>query len=262
MRYLIIEFLVFALFMANVSSYSQKVARPDTISAGNSEMSEAEILAKRFAAEMETGRDIAPLIRKYFVKDFISRFENEHNGFPLAFFKPGIASQINEKDRLRYYISFITFYYLNVKYEFGKFDLNSDNEEHDARDLLPPGVYEILATNPRIFALTNETSDEDIKIKSEAELQAILPTMEKAAAAMRQYLKNHPPEQSIIYKKNISDLRKNNRFFKPWISICDKPCYGYSAGARLIKVNIPFLQLLLVKDHGSLKILSVAPYSN
>ena len=52
---------------------------------------------------------------------------------------------------------------------------------------------------------------------------------------------------------------RSDDLMKPWAVKCDQPCFGYPAGTELTAINVPLYQLLMVKDKGQMKILSMVP---
>jgi len=219
-------------------------------------------IAAAFEKEYQGTNDVGPLVDKYFLGDFIGRFENERGGFPLAFLKSGIAPTINKTDRLRFYVLALNLYYLSSRYQSarrGSKRINSENQT-DPRDFFPPETYKILSKDARLARFINPSSDEDVEISSNQELLSILPTLEKAVLSFQKHLAMHPPEQSRVYQENVARLRTNDSFFKEWVTICDKPCYGFPVNTQLVQLNIPFLQLAFIQENGKLELLSVAPY--
>ena len=52
---------------------------------------------------------------------------------------------------------------------------------------------------------------------------------------------------------------RSDDLMKPWAVKCDQACFGYPAGTELTAINVPLYQLLMVKDKGQMKILSMVP---
>ncbi|MBS1795777.1 MAG: hypothetical protein JSS81_18120 [Acidobacteria bacterium] len=247
--------LIVTLFAVVSSVFSQ--AKPTT-QITEREKKEARIVAKTFAKQFLKEKDISALLRTFFVENFLEHFEKDEKGFPLASFKPEIVSKISKEDRLRFYIVFINSYYLNSLYISKK--TTSELENMNLKDYFPPEVSKIIESNPQIFESISPRDKDEYLVENPDDLKKTLPALEEFVKLMQQYFKKNPIEQNKNYQKNISILNKRNSTFKPWLSICDNSCYGYPTGTRLIMVNIPFLQLLLVKEMNYLKILSATPY--
>ena len=85
----------------------------------------------------------------------------------------------------------------------------------------------------------------------------MLRTFEDAAAVMREYFRNHPPEQTSIYKQNL-------RYLEPFLKTIDldrcsseKFCVGLPLHTLNIRVHLPVLNLVLVRLRGRLQVLMI-----
>lgn len=252
MNKLVTIFLMGFLLVINAVAQS-RVPSSQNVQEVKDDLGVVKGVAERVADELDHNVSFGPLIERYFVDDFLSRFEMERDGFPTPALRSGIASQISLESRFRYYEMSLTLYYLMMQYQFGR-----DQTVDDPDRAVPSDVRRVFAKNKML--LDSSDSANENQPKNERELLKVVGSIEEAVVLMRKALKHRNPKEAETYKESLAKLYKGKTFFKPWQSKCDKVCYGFPVGSTLFRVNIPFLQLLLVKVDGRVKVLSIAPY--
>ena len=139
-----------------------------------------------------------------------------------------------------------------------QYQLGRDQTVDDPEGAVPSDVRRVFAKNKMLLDSSDSASEN--QPKNERELLKIVGSMEKGVVLMRKALKQRNPKEAETYKESLGKLYKAKTFFKPWQSKSDKACYGFPVGTTLYWVDIPFLQLLLVKIDEGVKVLSIAPY--
>lgn len=223
------------------------------------EKTQAKLIAKQFSNQLFKEKDISELVSSFFVRNFLEHFQNNENGFPLALFSSEAISKLNAEDRMRLYVVVINSYFLNSLYISTKSP--SEIEDMEPKDYFPPRAYEIVANNLKLFEGFSPNNENERNDENSDTLKESITILENYVNNMQNYFRENPAELNKNYQESISSLNKKNHYYEPWLSICDTPCYGYPVGTRLIMVNIPYLQLLLINDGNRLKVLSAMPYS-
>lgn len=252
MNKLVTIFLMGFLLVINAPTQSLIPVSPN-VQEAKDDLGVVKGIAERVADELDHNVCFGPLIDRYFVDDFLSRFEMEGDGFPLAVLPTGTPSKISLDSRLRYYEMTLTLYYLMMQYQLGR-----DQTVDDPEGAVPSDVRRVFAKNKMLLDSSDSASEN--QPKNERELLKIVGSMEKGVVLMRKALKHRNPKEAETYKESLGKLYKAKTFFKPWQSKSDKACYGFPVGTTLYWVDIPFLQLLLVKIDEGVKVLSIAPY--
>ena len=216
----------------------------------------AKAVAAKFDTRLQQRKDITPLINEMFVAHFLGQLRRDPEEFPLAVFRPYVASRVKQNELLQYYILTMNSYYLNSLYLASTIDFSTtERSDLSPERMYPNDLLTLLKSNP---AIAEQMNTPDGKIKSLKQLRRMLPTLRRAVELMRAYLKKHPPDGEL-YKRNVSLLNSRGNTFQPWDTICDEDCYGFPKGTRLIRINTAFFQLLLVREENELRILSASP---
>ena len=94
------------------------------------------------------------------------------------------------------------------------------------------------------------------------EFYSVLNRFEDATVLMRAYFRSHPPEHTSIYKQNLTHLRD----FLNEISVdtCENEptCVGLPLRTQTMRVNLPVVQLCLVRLNGRLQVLFIGPHND
>jgi len=84
--------------------------------------------------------------------------------------------------------------------------------------------------------------------------------LENTLKLMREEMARNPPEESEQFKKNSAAFARHlqepdNPWGRPIVSVLNREFVRYPVGTRLIKLEIPFHNvLMLVKENGQFKI--------
>lgn len=142
-------------------------------------------------------------------------------------------------------------------------------QKTSVRDLLPRQQYpahvvRFMQRNPTLkrWWKNDDSSDSEKRVTTVAQFYSLLKTYNEAAILMREYFRRHPPESTSIYKQNLTYLGP----FLNEIAVdtCDseRDCAGLPLRTQTIRVNLPVLQLFLVRLDGRLQVLLVGLHSD
>ncbi len=226
-----------------------------------SEEHEVRDFARRFAARLEKTRDLTPyLTRPPGGKVFDEVITDVDD---LSLVDKDVASKVGSYQLRRFYITMWNIGYLSESYIYGRYLL----EKTSKRDLLPEQqypahVFRFMNRNPTVKEWWKDldSSDSDKQVTTVAQFYSLLKTYNEAAILMRAYIRKHPPESTAIYKQNL-------KYLGPFLNeinvdTCASDCEGLAQPMQSIRVNLPVLQLYLVRIDGRLQVLLVGLHSD
>jgi hypothetical protein len=239
---------------------------------------EVQDVARQFAQRLQETREFKPEGDKLFVDRFVdchlrAESERRENGIfsqISASIPDEISREARDEELRRYLIARLNFFHLTTLHRMSTRDLEGrwDNSFFSAEHEYPPGVYELLMKNPAIAAAAVGENKDRVtisgSIKNVRQLRSVVPTVEQAMSAMRQYFMAHPPEETELYKKNMERVGNDKNNSKFWevsfhkISVKDAKensrCLGFAARMFAIVKVPPFYQLFVFQDGGRFKI--------
>ena len=238
---------------------------------------EVEGVAKQFARRLQETREFNPDVDKLFIERFLdchlsAELKGQENGIfrqisgPLP---PDIASQVSKDELRRYLIAQLNFFHLITLHRMSTRDLNSkfagsfSRNEND----YPPNVFKLLMRNELLAAALKETND-GVRIgnvvKNVQDLRSLLPVMEEASLVMREHFKQHRPERTELYKKNLEITGKDGKFWKASFQeiseqLADegRECLGFRSRLMAIVAVPPFYNLIIFKTENGFKVASL-----
>jgi hypothetical protein len=107
-----------------------------------------------------------------------------------------------------------------------------------------------------------KTQDSKNRVTTAAEFYSLINTFDEAAVLMRAYFRRHPPERTPIYKQNLAYI--DSFLDEIFVDTCDseEDCAGLPLRTQTIRVNLPVLQLLLVRLNGRLQVLYIGLHND
>ena len=221
---------------------------------------EVRAFARRFAETACLTRDLVPFLNQAPASTMLDGVLSGAED-PIAPVHLELRSKVTRSELRQFYLAMLNIGYLSNLYIYGKFSL----EEHAIRDLpfeqqYPVKVARLLKSNATIAKWWKDSDSPDYSektVETVRQLRGLLDTWQKAAALMRIHFKTHPPERTTVYRKNIRYLADYLKEVK--VDACDseKSCAGLPLHTQVIKMNLPVLQLMLVRLNGRLKILAI-----
>ncbi len=251
----------FLLFLAThrvVSQGANKITAAEYI--------EANELSHKFDDRFLKTKDIAVLIKDFYVGDFVERsLKNNYDRVGLLLDREMIPNS-RIKNLRRYFITetnFIGrwFYYQHTLPK-------SKNDTGDIYGLFPANVRRYLKKN-RYGRFVQDQIDVSAKFDkplSEKEKEEIfdntLYLMETVNRMLLRSISNLSPSQRVRSKKNFEAMSRFTKPHEPDVSECHSACYGFPQSTRMFYVRTSLFQLTLVKQNGQMKVINLDIISN
>jgi hypothetical protein len=239
--------LVFGLLLA-CPAFAQTPSDKPT----PNEKREAQQLARAFARRLQRTKDLAPLVDKYFVSNFLDGYLQDRNYENVIFLLDRkVLEQISRAELRRYVIAELNWFYLSELYVFTKYSPRS-TVDIPVEKTYPADVIQVYQSDPTIKSMMDDsaTSEQDATIKTVERLTGLLQTLDRAASLLRKHARQINAGRTQQYRESVNcfDL------YDPWLQVCEAPCLALPKGTRLIGINVPSLQLQLAKVNGRLRI--------
>lgn len=253
-------FSVLILLLSVASSFSQQTNKGIT----KEEEREALQVARLFEKRMNQTHDIAPLIKEFFVQDFLQRHRDYSKEEWLLIFRKEVARKVSLRDLRRFYVAENNWVYLFSLYYYSHHASTDDIPEDEFGDM-PPAVFREMKRS-LFYELVSKDSKNNSKVFVEGGIRSVhfysyLKLMERVVKIYRRYVKRGD-ENSQAYRKSLIDWKNRFHTFEPQVSPCDDDCVGFPKGTRFIYVNVMPFQLQLVRYKGQMKILIAYMYFN
>lgn len=230
------------------------------------DLKEVQRVTTEFTLEFLRTSDISSLYSKYFLKDFMRRYNSGKAGVPnnlssAVHLVPGLyyelrlLNEASDDDWRRLYSAANNFFLFGTAAGLKAWKNKSDI---DPKDLYPPSVVELLNANPNLSnMIVRKTRSKDLS--SVSEMRAATAVLEKAVSIMRDELKGKPLLE--LDKKEFSKALEEDEYFKPTAELVDDKFFGFPNGTRMIFINTPLMfRLILVKANDQIQILWAEPY--
>jgi hypothetical protein len=222
------------------------------------EEQEVREFAMRVAVNIEKTRDLTRYLNKPPASNFFDKAivdSNDSDGMV----DQNVGRKVGRYELRRFYFVMWNLAYLSESYVFSKFLF----EKTAVRDLLPQQQYpdhvvRILERNPNLKQWWSKNfSDSETRITTVVQFYSLLKTYQNAVRLMRAYFGRHPPERTAIYKQNLAHLE--DFLNEIGVDTCEseQDCAGLPLGTQTVRVNLPVLQLSLVRLNGRLKFCSL-----
>jgi len=228
------------------------------------EEQEVREFARQFAASLEKTRDFTPYLNAPPASNFLDKAIADPDD-AVGIVDKDVASKVGSYELRRFYIALWNIAYLSESYIYGRFL----RQKTYVGDLLPQQkypahVFRFMRRNPTIRKWWKEvnSSDSEKRITTVVQFYSVWRTYSEAAILMRIYFKRHPPESTAIYKQNLTYL--GSYLNEIGVDTCESEqgCAGLPLRTKTIKLNLPTVQLFLVRLNGRLQVLSVGLYDD
>jgi len=236
--------------LANVSSQQN-----DQALSANEERQVREF-ARRVAANLEKTRDLTPYLDKQPARDFLYQAAGDLEDAGLV--DKDVTRKLGDDEMRRFCLAMWNIAYLSETYIYSRFLLQTGVRDLSLEKQYPTHVVKFMQRNPTIKKFRGDDSwDSEERVSSVTQFHALVNTFEQAAVLMRAYFRKHPPERSATYKQNLKYLRPLLKQIR--VDTCESghDCAGLPLGSQTITVNLPVLQLLLLRQNGRLQVLLI-----
>jgi hypothetical protein len=259
---------------------------------------EAVELAERFMKGFEEKNDSLSLIDEMYVRDFDTRLRRDPNPFIyLIKVEPQVTAKVGQGELRRLYAASLNFIYATgflygLNYYHRKLK-GIEEGDHDPplRELMPPGVLEVLKSDPLMAELIAEDEENERErtpeqpseteqeanegqekkerttgpeISSPERLRSFLSTLERAATLLREHLKtiqgphNWKGLLAALETVGAPDEKEDGcKGLCPRSHTLSDEFFGSPTGTRLICINVMAFHMDLIRVEGRLRILNV-----
>jgi hypothetical protein len=215
---------------------------------------EAEVkrFAQSFSAQIQRTRDLAPYLKGPTATRIAKSWFEDSD-----LISHDLVPKMRTDDLQRFDISMTNIAYLSQLYIYTRVYL----KKMGVRDVpfgkqYPPAVVQFLKKNRmmRDWRSPNKFSG---PMKTVAQVRDLTHSFERASTMMRNYFRVHPPELTRMYLRNLAWIQPQLKDFK--VESCDSQdkCLGYPVHSQFIVVELPVLELHIVRANGKLDILVI-----
>lgn len=210
------------------------------------EAREAQELADRFIRRFRETRDLTSIVNEMFTSNFKKMVVEDISWSGIVGQGRSLPEQLKGEQRLRCYIANFNLQYMIGLYIASKVPFDQRISKED--DIFPSKITQFFKEN---------APDED-EIKTAEQAQKVMSFLEQSVNLMREEVVKNPPEETEQFKKNLVAFEAHldeHKEEKPSVQVYAEARHGLPAGARLIRMVIPFhVGLGLVKEGQELKI--------
>ena len=227
------------------------------------EEQEVREFARRVAAHVEKTRDLTPYLKKPPASDLFDKAIADPND-PDGIVDQNVGRKVGRHELRRFYFVMWNVGYLSESYVFSKFLF----EKTAVRDLLPQQqfpahVVRFLEKNPTVKDWWSRNfSDTKTRITTVPQFYSLLKSFQDAVVLMRAYFGRQPPERTAIYKQNLAYLKHFLNEIAVDTCESEEDCAGLPLGTQTVHVNLPVLQLSLVRLNGRLQVLLIGLHND
>jgi hypothetical protein len=236
-----------------------KTKSPLPLSGEALEKKNVERLALSFFRRMEEKQDFAPLVKEFFVPDYLSRYLLEKETDWFLRLDPEVAAQVSRADLQRYYVALMNLGYLSSLY-FVSQTARADADPLPDEQLMPHGLLKLIKQHPYTAAYGGAQSDYDYleeKIESPERLRRYTDLLESTAAIFRQSVTKARSDRPEAYQAALDELA--NGIKQARSLVCARECFGLPKGTKLFQIDVPVFRLQIADIGGELKVVSAMP---
>ena len=210
------------------------------------EVKEARELADSFIKRFRETRDLTPIANEMFTSHFKKMVAEDISWSGIVGQGKSLPEKLKGGQRLRCYIVSFNLQYLLRLYLLSKVPFEDQISVKD--DIFPSKISQFF----------KENAPDESAIETVEQAQKIMSFLEQAVILLQEEVRKNPPEETEQFKKNLVAFEAhldNHEEEKPSVLVFDKARDGYPAGARFIRLVIPFhVGLGMIKEGGKLKI--------
>jgi hypothetical protein len=249
-------FILLVVFTGAAQSNSEKITEKDK--------REVNRVAHRFSDRLIQQKDLGLLLTEFFAPNFIERsLSNKSRAWTLLI-KREFAGSRKPRELRRYFIAENNWLFLFMLHHYSRFTVNEDAPP--ISQTIPADIKVIAEKFDPRFAETlrydeaDDDSDDDFdaneaRINSPEGFPKYLRMLESLGSAMKRHANKAKAGKTRVWRESVSYLAKQYDYFEPWMSKCsEEDCFGMPRGSNIYRVNIPLLQLFLIKLNGKMKV--------
>lgn len=241
-------------------SLAETISQTHTRQISEQEKQEVEAVAKSFVARLQQTRDLAPLLKEFYLSDFLKRnvqtaAQSSTKFITLNFapefpIKPVLIHQASLTDWQELYVG-----YQNLKY-FMVLTIATLPEKSGVpqNEIFPPEVEKLLKSQTKLASSG---------INTLKKLRRLNATLKQACATLRAQFNQQPPESSAIYHQRIGQfIDQHGNVMQAGVYVNPQADSGFPSQTPFFHIitAAPFLELRLVRTTAGLKIIFARMY--
>ena len=219
------------------------------------EKTEVQAFAKRFVERLLQTRDFRPLIPTFFLTNFTAIPKQDF----YEKVAPELYAKLSKEERVRLFVA-----QENLGY-FITLDVMTQSDSHTTSD--PPPFEQILPAAVARKLSRSKLLEGTAKFTTRKELLSELSRLEPAILEARSFLRKKNLEQSTQFLATLGRFERDQHLgYRVRSSLVDEDLrreFGFArfeVGQKVFSVDTPILiQLILVKDAGKLRVVTVVP---
>jgi len=240
--------------MASACQLMDRKVNPKTTSLDAMELENVAKYAVSLSQRLEQTKDFKPIIEKFFVGDYLTRYLNDQNSNWLWNLNRETAAKASRAELQRFYVALMNTGYLNSQYFISQYAYAADGSIPQEK-LIPADILELIDNHPYTANYKGKQNNYDYlaeKIDSVERLRSYTDLLEKVSALMRTHVVTSDAEHSKDYQAVLEEWN----LYQPTARTCVTQCLGLPKGTRLFEVNVPVFRLQLAKIKGELRVVS------
>ena len=243
---------VLFLFLSTLSAVAQVSNRitPE-------EYIEANELSHKFTDRLIRTKDIRPLIREFFVEDFIHKLRSAESGLDFLIIPDDLTKTLSNAELRTIYIEQTNWFYVGLLYYNSKKPVNLDDitdETEIVQKMYPPEIANSILKEP-ILSRMRASVDDGSTPPTSSDFRYLRKLFRGVTPLLRKYAINTNSGHTSYWHKYVEG---DSSLFRPQMLGHDPSYSKLPKNARIITVNIPILRLELVKLNGKMKVLRAA----
>ncbi len=243
--------MIAKLFAPACDLIKQKTRTP-VVSSDAIKLENAARYALSFSQHLEEAKDFKPIIKKFFVANYLNGYLNEADTKWFLNLNRETAAKVKHSELERFYVALLNTGYLSSLYFISQLPSDSEDLVSEA-NLIPTDIVELIGNHSYSTAYKGKSLHYDYlaeNIDSVERLQIYTDLLERIGALMRKHVVRVAAEHSNEYQGMSRHL------YRPEVRICNQNCLGLPKGTRLFEVNVPVFRLQLAEINGHLRIVS------
>ena len=217
--------------------------------AKNEEKERAEkvnLFAYDFAQYLEKTKDFRPLINRFFISNYLTRYLQDQQTNWFMNLDRKTASKASRRELQRFYVAQMNAGYLSSLYLISQLA----TEPEDAigmQKLLPPDVQQLVKNHPYTARYSlGDTIDTVERMRSYTDL------LEGISSLMRAHVNTVNADHSRQWRR----MQRHWELFEPTLKSRPENYLGLPAGTKVFDVNVPVFRLEVAEISGNLKVIS------
>ena len=219
------------------------------------ELDKASNFARSFLMSLNQSRDFKPVIRKFFVPNYLSGYLQDRETNWFLNLNRDTATKASRAELERYYVAILNAAYLSSLYLISQSQPSEETTTAAEASLVPEDVIQFVKSHPYSVTYKRGPLNYDYlaeRIDSLPRMRSYTDLMEKVATLMQTHVTRVNAEKSDGYRELLEKWVPDER-----VRTCQTRCLGLPKGSRLFEISVPIFRLQIAEIMGQLKVVSV-----